>query len=38
VSLGSWWPALVYVVGSVIAGFLGIVLAVALVHGVYPRE
>ena len=35
---GSWWLALAYVFGSVLAGFLGIVLAVALVHGLFPRQ
>ena len=34
---GSWWLALANVVGSVVAGFLGILLAVALVHGLFPK-
>jgi CrcB protein len=37
VSLGSWWLALANVVGSVVAGFLGVLLAVALVHAVFPQ-
>jgi CrcB protein len=35
---GSWWYALANVAGSVLAGFVGILLAVALVNGVLPRR
>ena len=35
---GSWWYALANVGGSVLAGFLGIVLSVALVNGIFPRR
>jgi CrcB protein len=35
---GSWWYALANVVGSVAAGFLGVVLAVILVEWIYPRR
>jgi CrcB protein len=34
---GSWWLALAYVVGSVGAGLLGALVAVALVHAVFPK-
>jgi CrcB protein len=37
VNLGSWWLALAYVAGSVIAGFAGVLLGVALVNAVLPR-
>jgi CrcB protein len=35
---GSWKLALANVLGSVAAAFLGVVLAVALVHGILPRR
>jgi fluoride exporter len=35
---GSWWYALANVFGSVLAGFAGILLAVALVNGIFPRR
>lgn len=35
---GSWWMALANVLGSVVAGFLGLVLAVMLVGLVFPRR
>jgi CrcB protein len=35
---GSWWLALANVAGSVIAGFLGVLLAVMLVEGLLPRK
>ena len=35
---GSWWLALANVLGSVLAGFLGVVLAVALVGFVFPKR
>jgi CrcB protein len=35
---GSWWLALGNVVGSVVAGFLGVVLAVVLMGLVFPRR
>jgi CrcB protein len=35
---GSWWYALANVAGSVVAGFVGILLAVALVNAVLPRR
>lgn len=35
---GSWWPALANVFGSVAAGFAGVLLAVALVHLVFPQR
>lgn len=35
---GSWQFALVNVLGSVIAGFMGVVLAVAMVNGILPRR
>jgi CrcB protein len=34
---GSWWLALGNVFGSVAAGFLGVVLGVALVNFLFPR-
>jgi len=35
---GSWWYALANVFGSVLAGFVGILLAVALVSTLFPRR
>ncbi len=35
---GSWWFALANVFGSVIAGFVGVLLAVAIVNAIFPRE
>ena len=35
---GSWWYALANVVGSVLAGFLGVLLAVLMVGLVFPRK
>jgi CrcB protein len=35
---GSWWYALANVFGSVLAGFLGVILAVMLVGLVFPRQ
>jgi CrcB protein len=35
---GSWWLALANVLGSVLAGFLGVLLAVALVGAVFPKR
>ncbi len=35
---GSWGLALANVVGSVAAGFLGVILAVVLTHLLFPRE
>jgi CrcB protein len=35
---GSWWYALANVMGSVVAGFVGVLLAVALVNGFFPRR
>jgi CrcB protein len=35
---GAWPAALANVVGSVVAGFLGVLLAVTLVHAVSPRQ
>jgi len=35
---GSWWYALANVFGSVLAGFLGVLLAVLLVGLVFPRK
>jgi CrcB protein len=35
---GSWGYALGNVVGSVVAGFVGVLLAVALVHALFPRS
>jgi CrcB protein len=34
---GSWWLALANVMGSVLAGFAGVLLAVMLVHLVFPK-
>jgi CrcB protein len=34
---GSWPLALINVLGSVLAGFVAVLLAVALAHGVFPR-
>jgi fluoride exporter len=34
---GSWWLALANVFGSVLAGFLGVLLAVAVAHGLFPK-
>jgi CrcB protein len=38
VRAGKWWPALAYVLGSVAAGFAGVVLAVALAGVLFPRR
>ena len=35
---GSWWLALANVLGSVLAGFLGVLLAVALAGAVFPKR
>jgi fluoride exporter len=35
---GSWWYALANVLGSVIAGFAGVLLAVLLINWVFPRR
>jgi CrcB protein len=35
---GSWWYALANIVASVVAGFIGVLLAVALVHTILPRR
>jgi fluoride exporter len=35
---GSWWYALANVLGSVLAGFIGILLAVAIVNGIFPKR
>jgi CrcB protein len=35
---GSWMAALGNVAGSVLAGFAGVLLAVALVHGLFPKR
>jgi CrcB protein len=35
---GSWWYALVNVFGSVIAGFIGVLLGVAMVNGCFPKR
>ena len=35
---GDWLLALANVVGSVVCGFLGVLLAVGLVHLVYPPK
>jgi CrcB protein len=34
---GSWWMAAAYVLGSVIAGFIGVLVAAALVNALLPR-
>src|SRR5262249_13539578 len=35
---GSWWYALANIFGSVLAGFLGVLIAVMLVGLVFPRK
>jgi CrcB protein len=35
---GSWWYAVANVFGSVIAGFVGVLLAVALINGFFPKR
>jgi len=35
---GSWWPALWNVLASVLVGFVGVVLGVALAGLVFPRQ
>jgi fluoride ion exporter CrcB/FEX len=35
---GSWGLALANVLGSVVAGFVGVVLAVMLTNSFFPRE
>lgn len=35
---GSWWLALANVAASVLAGFLGILVGVALTNGLFPRR
>ena len=35
---GSWWIALANIVGSVVIGFLGVVLAVALTRLILPKQ
>lgn len=35
---GSWWYALANAFGSLLAGFIGILLAVALVGAIFPKE
>jgi CrcB protein len=35
---GSWWLALANVLGSVVAGFLGVLLGVALAGWFFPRQ
>jgi CrcB protein len=35
---GSWWLALANVLGSVLAGFLGVLLAVAVAGAVFPKR
>jgi fluoride exporter len=35
---GSWWYALIYVAGSFLAGFVGILLAVSLVSTIFPKR
>ena len=38
VDLGSWWLALANVAGSVLAGFVGVLLGVALASLLFPRH
>jgi CrcB protein len=38
VSLGSWMMALANVVGSVVAGFAGVLLAIVLVNALFPNR
>jgi CrcB protein len=35
---GSWWAALANVLGSVLAGFAGVLLGVAAAGGLFPRS
>lgn len=35
---GSWWYAMLNVFGSVVAGFLGVLVAVMLVGMIFPRK
>jgi CrcB protein len=35
---GSWWPALANVLGSVVAGFVAVVLAVIVAELLFPRR
>ena len=35
---GSWWFALANVFGSLLAGFVAVLLAVALVGAIFPRQ
>jgi fluoride exporter len=35
---GSWWYALANAFGSLLAGFVGILLAVMLVNGIFPKR
>jgi CrcB protein len=35
---GSWWRALANVLGSLVAGFVAVLLAVALVNAILPRR
>lgn len=35
---GSWWHAFANAFGSLLAGFVGILLAVMLVNGIFPRR
>ena len=35
---GSWWHALANGMGSLLAGFVGVLLAVVLVHGLFPKR
>ena len=35
---GSWWPAFANAAGSVVAGILGVFLALILIHGVFGRR